>query len=60
MTITLRNGRLFLKQGERETEIEKVGSNEFRSGGGRLVAVTNRDGKVEYIHSGGRSWRKVT
>jgi CubicO group peptidase (beta-lactamase class C family) len=60
MTITLRNGRLFLKQGEREAEIEKVGSNEFRSGGGRLVAVTNRDGKVEYIHSGGRSWRKVT
>jgi hypothetical protein len=60
MTITLRDGRLFLMQGKRESPLEKVGANEFQSGDGRFVAVPGGDGRIEYLHAGGRSWRKLS
>ena len=59
MTITLRDGGLFVRQGNRDTALQKIQTNEYRYGDGRFVAVT-RDGKVEYLHAGGRSWRKVS
>jgi hypothetical protein len=44
----------------KETALEKVGANSFRAGDSRLVTVADAAGKVEYIHTGGRSWRKVS
>jgi hypothetical protein len=60
MSIVLRDGRLFLARSNGETALEKVGANRFRAGDSRLVTVADAAGKVEYIHTGGRSWRKVS
>jgi len=60
MSIVLRDGRLFLARGNGETALEKVGANRFRAGDSPLVTVADAAGKVEYIHTGGRSWRKVS
>jgi CubicO group peptidase (beta-lactamase class C family) len=55
MEIVKRDGKLFLKQGTRETELDRVGPHRFTS---NLFFVTAVDGTVEYLHSGGRSWKK--
>jgi hypothetical protein len=60
MSIVQRDGRLFLARSDGETALEKVGANRFRAGDSRLVTVADAAGKVEYIHTGGRSWRKVS
>jgi hypothetical protein len=60
MSIALRDGRLFLVRSTGETALEKVGANRFRAGESRLVTVADVAGKVEYIHTGGRSWRKIS
>ena len=60
MSIVQREGRLFLARSNQETALEKVGANRFRAGDSRLVTVTDAAGKVEYIYTGGRSWRKVS
>jgi len=57
MEIIKRDGKLFLKQGTRETELIRVGPHRFTS---NLFFVTAADGTVEYLYSGGRSWRKVS
>jgi hypothetical protein len=60
MSIVQRDGRLFLARSNGETALEKVGANRFRAGDSRFVTVADAAGKVEYIHTGGRSWRKVS
>ena len=60
MTIVVRDGKLFLQQGGRDAVIEKVRDNEFRAGDGGFVVVTGAGGLPEYLHAGGRSWRKVS
>lgn len=60
MTIVMRDGKLFLQQGGRDVAIEKVRDTEFRAGEGRFVVVTGAGGRPEYLHAGGRSWRKVS
>jgi CubicO group peptidase (beta-lactamase class C family) len=60
MTIVMRDGKLFLQQGGRDVAIDKVRDNEFRAGAGRFVVVTGGGGRPEYLHAGGRSWRKVS
>ncbi|MBI4471846.1 MAG: beta-lactamase family protein, partial [Acidobacteria bacterium] len=59
MEILKKNGSLFLKQGSQERQLEKVGETELAAGNARYVLVTGTNGSVEYLHSGGRSWRKV-
>jgi CubicO group peptidase (beta-lactamase class C family) len=60
MTIVMREGKLFLQQGGRDIAIEKVRDHEFRAGEARFVVVTGAGGRPEYLHAGGRSWRKVS
>ena len=60
IAIEMRDGKLVLKQDGREVALEKVAANDFRFGAARLIAVTRGDGTVAYIHSGGRSWKKVS
>lgn len=60
MTIVLRDGKLFLQQGGRDVAIDKVRDNEFRAGEARFFVVTGAAGRPEYLHAGGRSWRKVS
>ena len=55
MEIVARDGKLFLKQGQRETELQPTG--ELRLGSYSFVAAP--DGTIEYLHSGGRSWKKI-
>ena len=57
MEIVKKDGKLILKQGERETEMRRTATHQFAPGG---FFVTTSDGKIEYLHSGGRSWRKVS
>jgi CubicO group peptidase (beta-lactamase class C family) len=56
MEIVARDGKLFLKQNGRETELRRTGEHRFTSG---LVFVAGADGRIEYLHAGGRSWRKT-
>ena len=56
MEILARDGKLFLKQGDRETELPPTG--ELRLGTYSFVA--SPDGRIEYLHSGGRSWKKIS
>jgi CubicO group peptidase (beta-lactamase class C family) len=60
IVIEMRGGKLMVTQDGREVALEKVAANDFRFGGTRLIAVTRGDGAVAYIHSGGRSWKKVS
>ena len=56
MEIVVKDGKLFLKQGQRETELQPAG--ELRLGSYAFVAAP--DGRIEYLHSGGRSWKKTS
>jgi len=58
--ITARNNRLFLKRGEgKETELVKHGDASFAAGNGKFTMIAGADGKVEYVHSGLRSFARV-
>lgn len=59
MTVDVKDGTLVLRQGGRDTPLEKVGDREFMAGTTRYVFVTDPSGVVTFLHSGGRSWRKV-
>jgi CubicO group peptidase (beta-lactamase class C family) len=59
MTVEAKGASLVLRQGTRETPLEKVGEHEFLAGTTRYVFVTNTAGTVTFLHSGGRSWRRV-
>ena len=58
--ILVRNGSLVLKQDSGEQPLT-IGDDGLRlGGGGRWIVVRGAGGAVEYLHAGGRSWRKVS
>jgi CubicO group peptidase (beta-lactamase class C family) len=57
MEVVRKDGKLFLKQGARETEMRRTAMHRFAP---NLFFVAGADGKIEYLHSGGRSWRKAS
>lgn len=59
MSIAAKDDGLVLRQGARETPMQKVGALEFTAGGARYVFVADASGAVTFLHSGGRSWRKI-
>jgi CubicO group peptidase (beta-lactamase class C family) len=60
MDVLIRDGKLLLKQNNRETPLVKFGDQEIGTeSGGRWVVVRGADGTVEYLHAGSRSWRKT-
>jgi len=56
MEVVKRDGKLFQKHGGREMELRHTGEHRF----GTLFFVAGADGRIEYLHSGGRSWKKVS
>ncbi len=56
--LLVRDGKLILKQNDREQSVVISGDGLLASGG-RWVGVRNASGAVEYLHAGSRSWRKV-
>jgi CubicO group peptidase (beta-lactamase class C family) len=59
ITIAEKGDALILRQGTNESPLEKVGDLEFSGGAGRYVFVADASGAVTFMHSGGRSWRKI-
>lgn len=66
MTMAVVGGRLTLKQGQSETALEPLsepgladGTALFVAGATRYVFVKEASGAVRFLHSGGRSWRKI-
>jgi CubicO group peptidase (beta-lactamase class C family) len=59
MTIALKDDGLILQQAGRELPLQKVGDLEFAAAAGRYVFVADSTGVITFLHSGGRSWRKV-
>ena len=57
MEIVVRDGRLVLRQGTRETELSRTDLHRFAP---NLFFVAAPDGRIEYVHSGGRSWKKIS
>jgi hypothetical protein len=60
VTVMVRDGKLFLQQGGRETPIDRIQDHEIAAGAARFIIVNGPGGKPEYLHAGGRSWRKVS
>jgi len=64
--IVVRYGKLFLKQGQNELAITRIGENRFSAmtpGSSRpmdFVLVPGADGRTEYLHSGLRAARRIT
>jgi hypothetical protein len=60
MEVLIRDGRLILKQDNREQPIA-IGGADLGGDreGSRWIAVRGATGAVEYLHAGSRSWRKV-
>lgn len=59
LEVLVRDGKLLLKQNNREQPLV-IGGDDLRTeGGGRWVVVRNANGAIEYLHAGSRSWRKV-
>ena len=59
LEVLVRDGKLVLKQDDRELPLVMSGDGLRTEGGGRWVVVRGTSGAVEYLHAGGRSWRKV-
>jgi CubicO group peptidase (beta-lactamase class C family) len=59
MTIALKGDALVLQQAARELPLQKVGDLAFSSAAGSYVFVADASGAVTFLHTGGRSWRKV-
>ena len=60
MEIVKRDGKIFLKQQARESALVKMGDGQLEvPDGGHFVVVRGANGAVEYLHGGGRSWRKM-
>ncbi len=58
--VLVRDGKLVLKQNNREQPLVKYGDDDLRVvDGPRYVVVRSATGAIEYLHSGSRSWRKV-
>jgi CubicO group peptidase (beta-lactamase class C family) len=59
MTIEAKGDQLFVRQEARETALDSAGDVEFTGGGQRLFFVTDAAGAVTFLHTGGRSWKKI-
>lgn len=59
MELVAKGAELFLKQAAGDLKLEKIGTDEFQAGAARYVIVRGASGAIEYLHSGGRSWRKL-
>ena len=57
--LLVRDGKLILKQNNRERSVVISGESLLVEDGGRWIAVRNASGAVEYLHAGSRSWRKA-
>lgn len=57
MEVVARDGRLFVKQGTSESELRRIGPHRFAP---NWFFVAAADGRIEYLHAGGRSWKKVS
>lgn len=59
--IVSHDGQVFLEQQGREAPLLKIADNELQSANGlRIVVVRSASGTVEYLHMGGRSWKKTS
>ena len=60
MAVLVRDGKLLLKQGSRETPLFKFGDQHIGTdSAARWVVVRDANGAVEDSHAGSRSWRKT-
>jgi CubicO group peptidase (beta-lactamase class C family) len=59
MTVAAKGDELFVTQSDREVLLRRIGELEFTAGENRFVFVTDTAGVVTFLHSGGRSWRKM-
>lgn len=57
--LVAKGAELFHKGPAGELKLEKVGADELQGVGVRYFIVRNSSGAVEYLHAGGRSWRKL-
>lgn len=57
--VLVRDDRLVLKQNDREQPLTIADDSLRVEGGGRWVVVRDASGAVEYLHAGGRSWRRL-
>ncbi len=58
IALAVRDGKLILTQNKREQAVAISGDG-LLADGGRWVVVRNASGAVEFLHAGGRSWRKI-
>jgi len=57
--LVAKGAELFRKAAAGDVKLEKLGADELRGGTVRYLIVRDSSGAIEYLHSGGRSWRKV-
>ncbi len=59
--ILAKEGKLYRKQGGRETQLAKVGERRVRASasGPEAVFVAGPDGAIEYLHVGGHAFKKI-
>jgi hypothetical protein len=58
--LVAKGAELFHKgPGGGDLKLEKVGTDEVLGDTVRYVFVRSASGAIEYLHAGGRSWRKV-
>jgi CubicO group peptidase (beta-lactamase class C family) len=60
IAIEAQGSELIVRQAGRETPLQKTGDLELSAGESRFVFVTDAAGAITFLHSGGRSWKKVT
>jgi CubicO group peptidase (beta-lactamase class C family) len=59
VTVAANGDALVLRQGTRETPLRRLDDLEFLAGATRYVFVADASGAVTFLHSGGRSWRRI-
>jgi CubicO group peptidase (beta-lactamase class C family) len=63
--LSIRSGKLWFKRSTREGMVTKVADGRFLAAGGgtsapvEIVLVPGKDGKAEFLHVGGRTYRKM-
>ena len=60
--LVVKDGKLYLKQGKADVPVTKVGENRFSAGAlaaQELIFIPGRDGRIAYLHSGGRAFGKA-